>query len=120
MTDGPLGKIYDLGEAAAYLRVTKQAVARAANKSGAGVRFGRDIRFNDDDLKALWEAMRNQPTSTLYGASAGVALNVEKAFANLRKGALAERQSRKQPGLREETLSEKAARLLTNGKRRKP
>lgn len=46
MTDGPLGRIYDLDEAAEYLRVSKQAVARAANRHGIGSRFGRDLRFS--------------------------------------------------------------------------
>lgn len=126
---GPLGRIYTLDEAAAYLRTTKQAVARAANKSGAGARFGRDIRFHDDDVRALWEAMRTRPTGNLYAECVSTSLSVEKASASLRNGALVERQTKaaerqclKEAGKRgrEETLSEKAARLLTNGKRRKP
>ncbi|WP_074471492.1 helix-turn-helix domain-containing protein [Bosea sp. BIWAKO-01] len=61
---GPLGRIYSLQEAAEYLRVSKQAVARAAKKHGIGARFGRDLRFNEADVQQMWEAMRCQPNET--------------------------------------------------------
>lgn len=125
---GPLGRIYSLQEAADYLRVSKQALARAASRSGAGARFGRDLRFNDDDVRVLWEAMRNRPTGGLECHPVSIPLPDERAYANLRKMAeakrnriLAERQRRREAGqiARQETLSEKAARLLTSGKRAK-
>lgn len=125
MTDaaGPLGRIYTLDEAAAYLRTTKQAIARAAHRSGAGARFGRDIRFNDDDVRALWEAMRTRVTGHAVRGAVSPVFAEEKAWASLRKMAeakrnavLAERQRRKEANqpLRE---AEKTARLVTNGKR---
>ena len=88
MTDGPLGKIYDLGEAAGYLRISKSALARAARRHGIGARFGRDIRFNEADVKEVWEAMHAHPdTSPLTS----IALRSDqKAFERLRKRALEE------------------------------
>lgn len=129
MTDaaGPLGRIYTLDEAAAYLRTTKQAVARAAHKSGAGARFGRDIRFNEDDVRALWEAMRTRVTGHVVREPVSRPFAEAKAWASLRKMAevkrnarIVERERRKEANqrLRE---SEKAARLGAAGKSpRKP
>lgn len=125
---GPLGRIFSLQEAADYLKVSKQAVARAASRSGAGSRFGRDLRFSDNDVKALWEAMRTRPTGSIERHPVSMPFSEEKAWASLRKMAeakrnavLAERQRRREAGQceRQETLPEKAARPLTNG-RRKP
>ena len=126
--EGPLGRIYSLHEAADYLRVTKHAIARVANRHGIGTRFGRDLRFSGEDVKAIWEAMRTRPTGILGHHHVSQPFAEEKAWASLRKMAeakrnaiLAERQRRKEAGQRqrEEALSEKAARLLTNGKRPK-
>ena len=125
MTDaaGPLGRIFSLQEAADYLRISKSALARAANRSGAGARFGRDLRFTDDDVRVLWEAMRTRPTGDVVRHPVSVPFAEEKAWASLRKMAeakrnavLAERQRRKEANqrLRE---ADKAARLPTNGKR---
>lgn len=125
---GPLGRIFSLQEAADYLKVSKQAVARAANRSGAGSRFGRDLRFSDNDVRALWKAMRTRPTGSLGRQPVSMPFSEEKAWASLRKMAeakrnavLAERERRKEAGRleRERARTEQAARPLTNG-RRKP
>lgn len=98
--EGPLGRIYDLGEAADYLRISKSALARAARRHGIGARFGRDIRFSDDDVRQMWEAMRAHPESSLQDSISK--RSVDQAFDSLRKRA----------------LSERAAKLLRNGKKR--
>lgn len=56
---GPLGRIYDLAEAAAYLRVPADDVAALARANGIGAVFGQLIRFGEDDVRALWEAARH-------------------------------------------------------------
>ncbi|MBA4223367.1 MAG: hypothetical protein C0458_21775 [Methylobacterium sp.] len=100
MTDGPLGKIYDLDEAAAYLRVSKSAVARAARRHGIGARFGRDIRFSEDDVRQMWDAQRAHPETSLQNS---IPLRgSEKAFESLMKRAREQR----------------AAKLLARGKKR--
>lgn len=100
MTEGPLGKIYDLDEAAAYLRVSKHAVARSARRHGIGARFGRDIRFNEADVKDMWDAMRTHPDVSLQNS---IPLrSAEKAFESLMKRA----------------RDQRAAKLLARGERR--
>lgn len=84
---GPLGRIYDLDEAAEYLRVTKQAVARAARRHGIGSVFGRDLRFSDADVKDMWDALRCRPNEGSLQTS--IALRREdRALESLRKLAL--------------------------------
>ncbi|MGX1786145.1 helix-turn-helix domain-containing protein [Bosea sp. NPDC055332] len=87
---GPLGTIYSLQEAADYLKVSKSALARAARRHGIGARFGREIRFNEADVKDMWEAMRAHPEAGSLTNSVSKQ-SVEKAFENLRKQALAHR-----------------------------
>ncbi len=92
MTDGPLGKIYDLDEAAAYLRISKHAVARAARRHGIGARFGRDIRFSESDVKDMWDAMRARPDVSLQNS---IPLRgAEKAFESLMKRAREQRAAK--------------------------
>lgn len=55
---GPLGLIYDLAEAAAYLRVPTEEVAALARHHGVGAVFGAVMRFNEDDVRALWKCAR--------------------------------------------------------------
>jgi excisionase family DNA binding protein len=98
---GPLGTIYSLQEAAEYLKVSKSALARAARRHGIGARFGREIRFNEADVKGVWEAMRAHPEAGSLTNSVSK-LSADKAFDSLRKRA----------------LSEQAAKLLGRGKRR--
>lgn len=92
MTDGPLGKIYSLQEAAEYLKVSRHTLARAARRHGIGARFGRDIRFSEADVKEMWDAMRAHPESSLQNS---IPLRgAEKAFESLRKRALQERAAK--------------------------
>lgn len=122
--EGPLGRIYDLGEAAEYLKVSKSALARAARRHGIGARFGRDIRFNEADIKDMWEAMHAHPEAGhVIRQSVSPLFAEEKAWESLRKMAeekrnakVAERQRRKEANERLRD-SEKAARLLASGKR---
>ena len=87
---GPLGTIYSLQEAADYLRVSKQALARAARRHGIGARFGRDIRFTDADVREMWEAMRAR-TEGGGLASAVAGYRDDNVFQSLRSRALSER-----------------------------
>lgn len=93
MTDGPLGTIYSLQEAADYLKVSKSALARAARRHGIGARFGREIRFNESDVKDMWEAMRGHPEAGSLTNSVSIQSS-EKAFENLRKRALEQRAAK--------------------------
>lgn len=90
---GPLGPVYSLHEAADHLRVSKQAVARAANRHGIGSRFGRELRFTDDDLKALLEAARCKPHVGLGRNEVSRPFVEERTFASLRKMAEAKRKA---------------------------
>lgn len=84
---GPLGTIYSLQEAADHLRITKQALARAARRYGIGAVFGRHHRFTEDDLKAVLEAMKirgEEPNPVAVRAS----------YVSLRKLAQAQREER--------------------------
>lgn len=94
MTDGPLGRIYTLQEAADYLRVTKQSVARAARAHGIGSRFGRDVRFSDADVTEIWNAMRAPAHTTNMSRTRGVVALVRDPLAGLRKQALAEKAAK--------------------------
>lgn len=90
---GPLGVIYSLQEAADYLKVSRSSLARAARRHGIGARFGREIRFNEADVKDMWEAMRARPEADSLTNSVSIH-NAEKAFENLRKQALAHRAAK--------------------------
>jgi len=59
-----LGQIYTLAEAAERLRTTRHAVSRAARRYGLCAIIGRDLRFTEADLVALFEAMRVKPKDT--------------------------------------------------------
>lgn len=87
---GPLGRIYSLQEAADYLRVSKQAVARAANRHGIGARFGRDLSFNEVDVQQMWEAMRCHPNET--GLQTAISRrDADRVYQNLVNSALSKR-----------------------------
>lgn len=100
MNAGPLGRIYDLDEAAAYLRVTKQAVARAARRHGIGSVFGRDLRFSDADVKGMWDALRCRPNE-----------------GSLQTAISQRRESQALESLRKRVLSERAEKLLRRGRK---
>lgn len=81
--NGPLGRIYSLDEAAAYLRASKQAVARTARKHGLCSVFGRAIRFSESDVLAIWDAMRcRSDSSNVKAATTGIsaAQSEDKAY----------------------------------------
>ncbi|KRE03449.1 hypothetical protein ASE61_13360 [Bosea sp. Root670] len=99
---GPLGTIYSLQEAADHLRISKQALARAARRYGIGSMFGRHHRFTDDDLKAILEAMK------IRGEEANP-VAVRAAYQSLKKMAQAKRD--------EKVRQRAAARGGNNGKR---
>ncbi len=58
---GPLGRILDLEELAAYLRVPVVDVAAMARQNRIGAMFGEAMRFSDDDVRALWECAKPPP-----------------------------------------------------------
>lgn len=93
MTDGPLGTIYSLQEAADYLKVSKSSLARAARRHGIGARFGREIRFNEADVKGVWEAMRAHPEAGSLTNSVSK-LSDDKAYKNLLKRAQEQRAAK--------------------------
>lgn len=90
MTDGPLGKIYDLEEAAAYLRVSKQVIAKAARRHGIGAVFARDVRFHADDIRALWDAVRVRAGTTTLDKARSYAL-ADDAYESMVQRATAKR-----------------------------
>lgn len=55
---GPLGRILDLDELSAYLRVPAADVATLARQNRIGAMFGDAVRFRDEDVRALWECAR--------------------------------------------------------------
>lgn len=65
---GPLGKIYDLDEAAAYLRVDAEHLAIIAKTYGIGAMFGRTMRFHEADVRALWEHAKPNPIANAVPA----------------------------------------------------
>ena len=54
--------IYTLAEAAERFRMTKNALARLARRTGRCSQVGRDLLFSEADLAAIWESMRVAPT----------------------------------------------------------
>lgn len=95
--NGPLGKVYDLAEAATYLKMTNRALARIAKKTSHCSLRGRDILFSESDLLAIWDSMRCPSNSSsalpkVIGTSG--ALSEERAFSNLLSRAAAKRQKR--------------------------
>jgi hypothetical protein len=95
--NGPLGHIYSLEEAAAYLRTTKQAVARTARRFGLCSIFGRDLRFSDSDVLAIWDAMRcRSSSSSAKAATTGTSAvqSEDKAYLSLVARATEKRQKR--------------------------
>ena len=102
--NGPLGRVFTLEEAAEYMRISKQAIAKAARANNLCSIFGRDMLFSESDLLALWDAMRCRSNSfnvkaTTTGISA--ALSEDKAYLSLVARATEKRrkrlESRKKP-----------------------
>ncbi|TIL38571.1 MAG: helix-turn-helix domain-containing protein [Mesorhizobium sp.] len=61
--DNPLGKVYNLDEAAEYLRLSNRKLARVAQEFELCSKIGRDFLFSESDLKALWDVLRKQTNS---------------------------------------------------------
>lgn len=97
--DGPLGRIYTLEEASAYLRMTRRAIAKVAKREGLCTIDGRDLLFSESDLLAIWDvkrcpsSSRNVETRTIGTSGAPSA---DKAFSSLL--ARATEKSRKRSG----------------------
>lgn len=87
--DEPLGEILTLREAAARLKLTPNAMARAAGDAGRGSKFGRDWRFTEADLGAIMQA-RQVRQRTPLGHRVTVGPSTDEIFDKVRK--LAERQ----------------------------
>ena len=89
-----LGKVYDLDEAAAYLKIDKRTVAKVARREGLCTIINREYRFIERDLLAIWEAMRchsNLSAGVKYGTSP--AQSADKLSEKLRE--LTKKKSRK-------------------------
>ncbi|MFC3692667.1 hypothetical protein [Chenggangzhangella methanolivorans] len=82
--DEPLGEILTLHEAAARLKLTPNAMARAAGDAGRGSKFGRDWRFTEADLAAILQA-RQVRQRTPLGRPVSASRGEEDAFAEARK-----------------------------------
>ena len=67
--NGPLGRVFTLEEAAEYMRISKQALAKAARANNLCSIFGRDMLFSESDLLALWDAMRCRSSNSNVGKS---------------------------------------------------
>lgn len=88
--------IYSLEEAADKLKITKNALARAARAAGRGAVFGRSLRFTDDDLAAIL-AFRRVPRSHSLNApnGPGAPLDFGDPLAELRQHARTTRDAEK-------------------------
>jgi hypothetical protein len=53
--------IYTLAEAAERLRMSRHGLAKVARRTGRCSQAGRALLFSEDDLAAIWQAMRVQP-----------------------------------------------------------
>lgn len=82
--DDPLGEILTLHEAAERLKLTVQAVARAARASGHGSLFGRDWRFTEADLAGIL-AHRRVKTSPPLGHRVTASPSTDEVFEKARK-----------------------------------
>lgn len=84
--NGPLGRVFTLGEAADYLKTTRHAVSRVARRHGLCTVFGRDIRFSDSDVLAIWDVMRcRSDSSSAKAATTGISAvqSEDKAYLSL-------------------------------------
>lgn len=66
-----LDTIYTLAEAAERFRMTKNALARLARRTGRCSQVGRDLLFSEADLAAIWESMRLVPTKAAQEVALG-------------------------------------------------
>src|SRR5690606_11479829 len=99
--NGPLGRIYTLGEAADYLRMTKNALARVARRSGHCSIAGRDLLFSESDLLANWDEIRwrsQNSNAGRNGTSAAPLLSGNEASQYTRALALVTKPKRKSSG----------------------
>lgn len=55
---GPLGRILDLEDLSAYLRVPAEDVAAMARLHGIGAVFGEAMRFTEEDVRAMWRCAK--------------------------------------------------------------
>jgi integrase len=59
------GEVYLLDEVAMHFRVPAEDIAALARQQRIGAQFGGSLRFDDDDLQALWlAAKQNAPRNT--------------------------------------------------------
>ncbi|MBS7546281.1 helix-turn-helix domain-containing protein [Ancylobacter oerskovii] len=87
-----LGTIYTLEEAADRLRTTPRMVARLARRYGRCARIGREYRFSEGDLAALWDAIR-LPAKEPWAHHA-TKQQVEQAYADIAAHAKKARDAR--------------------------
>lgn len=67
-----LPPIYTLAEAAERLRMSKNALARIARRTGHCAETGRNLLFSETDLDAIWEAIRVAPGASVQGSVLGI------------------------------------------------
>lgn len=84
-----LGTIYTLEEAAAKLRLEKRTVAKLARKNGLCSLAGREYRFSDNDITAIWDAIRCPLQNSIETASGtSVARSSGRKFTSLQDFAM--------------------------------
>lgn len=59
-----LEKIYTADEVAERLRLKRRVLLNLARKHGACSRAGREYLFSEDDVLAIWQAMREPPATS--------------------------------------------------------
>lgn len=63
--ESPIGNIYTLNEAAAKLRMSRRALQDTIIRLPFYSKNGRVYLFSEDDLKKIWEGMREQSNERL-------------------------------------------------------
>jgi excisionase family DNA binding protein len=90
-----LGTIYTLEEAAEKLRLEKRTVAKIARKNGLCSLAGREYRFSEKDIIAIWDVIRCPlQSSPVETSGISVARFTAKKSTNLRDFAMRQAQKK--------------------------
>jgi hypothetical protein len=64
-TASPIGNVYTLNEAAAKLRMSRRALQDTIKRLPHYAKNGKVYLFSDDDVKKIWEGMREESNERL-------------------------------------------------------